>query len=1569
MTHKASLQFTATLIIITMLVMIIRVVVPTAFAVAPENILTYQGRVLDTNGTPVTDADLPMKFFLYDTAAGGVCVWSNSSSTCDGDTPASTINKSVPLTTGLFTQNLGDTGDAFAAIPDAVFADDASVYLEVIINGETLSPRKLMSAVPYALNAQSLDGIDSTGFLASTGDTATGIYDYTGATVSGASPFVFEGGSVDASETTFTFTDPTADRTVTFQNASGTVAYLADITGGLFTSGTFGTYENDAAVIVGADAVFLSADGLVGDLKVDDELEVEGNTYLAGTFDINGLFNVDTSGNITDVSSITSDGTFSITNATNANVLGITSSATSANIIDVDGSSLTTGSALQLVTGDLTDDLGYSFVINSEESTATADVLRIITDVAGNETEALRVEGDGKIVSAGSITATDFSCTNCLDFSEFADSMNLDSATTFFGTAGETLSLTRFATTGSSEDGVLIDFLTGTANGSDTYSALNVTATNLGDHTGVSNFVNGISIATLTPDVDATETGLLINDGWDAEIRFAGTSAIVQLPSSASDPTLLFTAGGTTPLFRIGAGANNHIAYTDSDTSFSFDSSVDATDIDITTASSEQLFINPSAAFTVLSGVEATGIGSQISLTSGNGSAAGDAGGLISMTAGDGGPGDGVALSGDGGSISLLAGSAGLSGAFGPGNGGSVSVTAGDGDLTTASSDGGDVTITSGQGSVMFDSTGGDIILDTEVGAPAGGDGDIVLITGSQTAPASDNGYIYLLAQQWGQINIADGTTDSMYVHIGGVDSNSSSYVSIATEGTSGDTLDFGNANTATSFTLSGGDDWSIGSNGSAVLGIGSLNVSGAGSLSVNGALDFGDAEEFVATDDTPSVASGALFLGSATAVTIQAFDDDVQGQIWVMEMLGVTTFNCDNSGATAPTLQCGSSDIVTGAGDSMVWGSDGTNALLLSWMKESAVQTGADLAEWYPATDDVQAGDVVSASFTEPVHVSKSTSAYQKGLTGIVATQPGLVLGERGTSTYAAQVALAGRVPVKFSNENGEVTTGDYLTSSGTRPGYAMKATTIGPAIGMAMEDSSGLSLITAFVNNSFYIPTSLNEDGTSNVSTENVIVSQTGTASAGQPTFDSFGLSLRGSAWNGSEATAVSMMMLNQVSDVDHYRLSIRNTSDTEVAYISNEGDLHTSGDVVIGGNLYPSDRGTAQTSKYIYYDGSEGAGGDFMRTNASGWGTGSYDFAEMFPSSEQLKAGEVVVFADNGEKVRRSTIGDETAFAGIVSTRPGFLAGNNIAGHYPIALAGRVPTYVSIENGAIKVGDPLSASSMSGYAMKAIEAGPIIGYALETFNGDVDDQILVFVNTGYWGGETVSPAPGTENNASGFAQGMNVEYATLNMSGNIYLSGNEILGVGRIAGLGDNWEILADGTISTKGLLTTEISTLTGETVKTIATTSPEATITLTGTTTLEGDQVEVRFEDIAPTFNDVIGPESPVRVIVTPSGPVSLYVSEKDNNHFIVKRFGGDSVPVEFDWMVSAYRTGFEPVKIEEVSPVVPEEPAPQVSPEQNFIDPLVADDGDVQVENPSEPVIEQPSLSQESAPQS
>lgn len=264
--------------------------------------------------------------------------------------------------------------------------------------------------------------------------------------------------------------------------------------------------------------------------------------------------------------------------------------------------------------------------------------------------------------------------------------------------------------------------------------------------------------------------------------------------------------------------------------------------------------------------------------------------------------------------------------------------------------------------------------------------------------------------------------------------------------------------------------------------------------LAVEGIVDLGT-QDALGTDTTPDVSGGSFFTEDAATVT--AFDSDVAGQIWVIEHIGATVFDCDNSDGGNDELDCGAADITTATGDVTMWISEGSAATdrsrLISWMDESDAQTGADLAEWFPATEDVEAGDVLVASGT-PIHVESSMSSYQRGLIGVVATQPGLILGEEGDSEFSALVALAGRVPVNVSDENGAIQIGDYLTSSATLPGYAMKATQTGPVIGMAMEGfSGGTGQITIKVDNMWYTPSTELQGGSS----ELVVVASDVTAS----------------------------------------------------------------------------------------------------------------------------------------------------------------------------------------------------------------------------------------------------------------------------------------------------------------------------------------------------------------------------------------------------------------------------------------------------------------------------------------
>ncbi len=59
----------------------------------------------------------------------------------------------------------------------------------------------------------------------------TGTADLTGLVLSGASPLVFEGSTNNSFETTLAVTDPTADRTISLPNSTGTLVVTADVSG------------------------------------------------------------------------------------------------------------------------------------------------------------------------------------------------------------------------------------------------------------------------------------------------------------------------------------------------------------------------------------------------------------------------------------------------------------------------------------------------------------------------------------------------------------------------------------------------------------------------------------------------------------------------------------------------------------------------------------------------------------------------------------------------------------------------------------------------------------------------------------------------------------------------------------------------------------------------------------------------------------------------------------------------------------------------------------------------------------------------------------------------------------------------------------------------------------------------------------------------------------------------------------------------------------------------------------------------------------------------------------------
>jgi len=118
------------------------------------------------------------------------------------------------------------------------------------------------------------------------------------------------------------------------------------------------------------------------------------------------------------------------------------------------------------------------------------------------------------------------------------------------------------------------------------------------------------------------------------------------------------------------------------------------------------------------------------------------------------------------------------------------------------------------------------------------------------------------------------------------------------------------------------------------------------------------------------------------------------------------------------------------------------------------------DLAEDYATRDDLlRPGDLVSLDRNERTMVRRSSGKSDRDVIGVYSSEPALRLSQKEATidgALAVPVALAGRVPVRVSLENGPVRIGDYLVP-GTEPGTAARAAKPGRAVGRALSAYSG--------------------------------------------------------------------------------------------------------------------------------------------------------------------------------------------------------------------------------------------------------------------------------------------------------------------------------------------------------------------------------------------------------------------------------------------------------------------------------------------------------------------------------
>jgi hypothetical protein len=130
-------------------------------AAAPPQLINYQGVLRDDQGAPL-DGAYDMVFRLYDapgdeSCVGGTLLLVDQHARLDA----------VTVTNGLFNVQIGagDIDPGAVATLSEVFRDYEEVWLDVEVSMERLCPRVRIISAAYSLNADHLDGADSSYFL------------------------------------------------------------------------------------------------------------------------------------------------------------------------------------------------------------------------------------------------------------------------------------------------------------------------------------------------------------------------------------------------------------------------------------------------------------------------------------------------------------------------------------------------------------------------------------------------------------------------------------------------------------------------------------------------------------------------------------------------------------------------------------------------------------------------------------------------------------------------------------------------------------------------------------------------------------------------------------------------------------------------------------------------------------------------------------------------------------------------------------------------------------------------------------------------------------------------------------------------------------------------------------------------------------------------------------------------------------------------------------------------------------------------------------------------------------
>ena len=247
----------------------------------------------------------------------------------------------------------------------------------------------------------------------------TGTMDITGTVLSGASPLVFEGATADAHETTWAFTDPTADRVITVPNATDTL--IGKATTDTLTNKSV---DLDANTLTGSMSEFNSA--LQGDsfMTLADTQTLTNKTFTTPTI-TSGVFNTGVSGSaFKDEDNMASDSNTAVASqqsikayvlsVIDAQDVDIAADSGSNIAVDLDDEVLTLagGTGLASVTGTNSVTLSIESSVATltgsqtfEDKTFTSPLINALTFASGQSTSGLNIGANGIIFEGATADA------------------------------------------------------------------------------------------------------------------------------------------------------------------------------------------------------------------------------------------------------------------------------------------------------------------------------------------------------------------------------------------------------------------------------------------------------------------------------------------------------------------------------------------------------------------------------------------------------------------------------------------------------------------------------------------------------------------------------------------------------------------------------------------------------------------------------------------------------------------------------------------------------------------------------------------------------------------------------------------------------------------------------------------------------------------------------------------------------------------------------------------------------------------------------------------------------------